>query len=355
MGLKPRLTSSEWEYLLSLERFADAFADDEVGARRAINRWGDDDVVTDCEDEDIEAALDIIENHRRVFGLRSEPRPAALESVPGGSAPSNAQPGDIGGATPSDRVYGALAGLQASRLPEVVSYRGRFAPKGLIIPDGVPAFLHGQADCVQTWEDLMARRTREHRDGKRFDIETYPASLSYERVVYRGRRGGGLHRLTAVTGMLEERYGWSTPVCIRLVLCGLLPAGFTRSCGVESIARGSRWSGLGAVVVRAPIYAEQDDVLRLFAQARSMLGPGRGARFTERTAQAVVFAVERLMMGEPLAAIARAWSSDPRQAETFRKEVYRALGKVGPALGPPAIPTAGRKPRRLRPGRPASG
>jgi len=318
-GLRPPLHDDEWRFLLGEERYREAFG-------------------AEVENDDIEAARETVKNLRRYADVRGEPRlPASDEpETPSGASSVVSVP-----STPSDRAWGAIAALQAWSLPEVEGYRKRYLSRCLLRLEDVPEFMRTQSDCVETAEDILAGRTREG-----YNIETYPAAVRYGGVVYRGRDGGGLHRLHAVSNTIGPRYGWGVESCLRLVLCGIPPAGFGRSYGVQKVADGQGGGGMSGVFVRVPEYADGQEVVRLFRQARGMLRRGGGARFSEKTAKAVVFAVERMLRGEPLAAIARAWSGDRRAAETFRKELYRALGNVGPSLGPPAVHPRGKRRRR---------
>jgi hypothetical protein len=223
-------------------------------------------------------------------------------------------------------------------LPQVKGYWSRHLRQGFIGLEEVPAYLAGLADRVEPRAEVLAGRM----GSEGLNVEEYPASVYYDAVVYRGRHGGGLEALTKVTDMLEARYSWGLTTCLRFLVCGMLPEGFSRSYGVADLAQGHRGPGMGAIVLRVPVYADGDEVLRLFAQARAAFGRS-GHRFGEKAAQAVVGAVEGILRGEKVAAIAGERCDDRRQAETFRKAFYQALAKVGPALGPPAVHPQGRK------------
>lgn len=329
-GLKPPLREQEWELLQVL--FGDRFEYDDLIEE-------DDDTA----EEDARDMRQAVLRMRQVYGLRLEPRSAA-PSITDNVGVSRASTSVIWAPTPSDRIYGAIAALQASGLPQVVTYRRRYLAGGLLGLEEVPAYLAAQSDRVEPRAEVLAGRMR----SEGLNVEEYPASLYYLATVYRGRSGSKLEALTKVLEGLEGRYAWGVTTCLQLLLCGKLPEGFSRSCGVANLAAGAQGGGMGALVLRVPEYAEQDEVERLFGQARSMLGPDRGTRFSEKSAQAVVYAVQGILAGKSIAAIAREWSDNPQQGAAFRREWYRALARVGRSLGPPAVHAAARKAKGAR-------
>lgn len=315
-GLKPPLTDVEWGFLLREERYRDAF---ESG---------------DVEDEDMAAARDTVLNLRQVYGMRQEPRtvPTASGGLVG-ALPSMDASGASVPATPSDRVWAAVACLQASRLPGVVEFRRRYLPQGCLPPEEVPDFLSGLSDDVQVRSEM-------------FDIP--PGYVSgRSAVVPHGDRyywqmdGREVREVVQVVSYVVTRYEWSFRSCLMFVLCNTIPGGLGVHYQQVNLPSNAGGTGRQALSMTVPLHLTGEEVAAGYVQARRYLKLP-SARFSEGTAQAAVFAVERLLLGHSVAAIAREWSDDPRKAEAFRKEWYRAVGKVGPALGYPAVHPRGK-------------
>jgi len=325
-GLKPPLSDRELGFLLGEERYAEAFNGE-------------------VEDYDIEMARTTVSNLRRTHGMRVEPRSAAVNdaerrSVGGGGSGSVSVD-----ATPSDRVWAAVAALQASNPRVVVAYRTRHLRRGLLPPEEVPEFLRLQSDVSMPLMQWALRSLL------RSEVPA-GAPVLYDHVAYWPAKPGSLRALSDVLLGLRLRYGWDDETSLRLVLCGELPAtSLSRFCLLEEtpvdLAREEETRA--AFVLRVPVYLTGDEVAKLYTQAREWYRVPE-CRFTKKAAEKVLFAVERMLRGERLAAIAREWSADISKAGAFRTGVYRALKRVGDRLGAPAV--HGRVKRKSE-GRPA--